>query len=217
MRYSIIVALVLAHAGVADAQVARLRTRTEPVGFLSAGAGLYQLNGIRDGETNTEWRFDGTLQYRGSIEYALRNQSAFGIAGTYARVPLEYRDLNTVIGSCARCEADATVWTGLAFFRAGGGAGFHQIIEIGAGATVYQDFESEDGEPLLPERDVDITLSVGYGFGFGFGNRTAIFLVQSADQSLHQRGEASNDGTTSVQHYVTRVGLRYGLGTRRTY
>src|SRR5688500_12581233 len=115
--YTIIIALLLlAHAGVADAQVARLRTRTEPVGFISVGAGLFQPNGIRDGETNTEWRFDGTLQYRASIEYALRNQSAFGIAGTYARVPLDYRDLNSVIGDCARCDADATIWTGLAFF-----------------------------------------------------------------------------------------------------
>lgn len=219
MPYRIIIALLLlAHAGVADAQVASLRTRTEPIGFVSLGAGLYRLNGIRDGVTNTEWRFDGTLQYRASIEYALRNQSAFGVAGTYARVPLDYRDLNSVIGSCARCDADATVWTGLAFFRAGGGEGFHQLIEVGVGATGYQDFESDDGERLAPlERDIDITLSVGYGFGFGFGNRMAIFLVQSADQSLHQKGDASNEGTSSVQHYVTRIGLRYGLGTRRTY
>jgi hypothetical protein len=102
--------------------------------------------------------------------------------------------------------------------RAGGGEGFHQIIEVGAGATGYQDFESEDGDRLAPlETDMDITLSVGYGFGYGFSNRLALFLVQSADQSLHQKGESSNDGTSSAQHYVTRIGLRYGLGTRRSY
>lgn len=219
MPYRIIIALLLlVNAGIAQAQVATLRTRTEPVGFLSLGAGLYQLNGIRDGTTNTEWRFDGTIQYRGSIELALRNQSAFGVAGTYARAPLQYRDRNSIIGGCTPCDADATVWTALAFFRAGGGEGFHQIIEVGIGATGYQDFESDEGESLPPlETDMDITLSVGYGFGFGFGNRMAIFLVQSADQSLHQKGDALNDGTSSVQHYVTRVGLRYGLGTRRTY
>ena len=213
-----IVLLLVVQANVADAQVVALRSRIEPVGFLSLGAGLYQLNGIRDGTTNTEWRFDATLQYRASIEYALRNQSAFGVAGTYARVPLDYRDLNSIIGACAQCEADATIWTAVVFFRAGGGEGFHQIIEVGAGATGYQDFESEDGERLAPlETDMDITLSVGYGFGYGFSNRLALFLVQSADQSLHQKGESSNDGTSSAQHYVTRIGLRYGLGARRSY
>ena len=218
MPYRFIIVLSILISSAADAQVARLRSRAEPVGFLSIGAGLYQPNSILDGSTNTEWRFDGTIQYRGTIEYALRNQSAVGVAGTFAKVPLDYRDRNSIIGGCTPCNADATVWTALAFFRAGGGEGFHQIIEVGAGATGYQDFVSEDGGKLPPlEADIDVTLSVGYGFGYGFSNRIGIFLVQSADQSLHQKGDDSNDGTTSVQHYVTRIGLRYGLGSRRTY
>jgi len=210
--------LLLVQANVADAQVAQIRARTEPIGFLSLGAGLFQPNSLLDGSTNSEWRFDGTIQYRGTLEVGIRNQSAFGIAGTYARVPLDYVDRNAIIGGCRPCDADATVWSALAFFRAGGGEGFHQVIELGIGATGYQDFESDDGERLPPlEADMDITLSVGYGFGYGFGNRVSIFLVQAADQTLHQKGDPDNDGSSSVQHYVTRIGLRYGLGSRRTY
>ena len=218
-------ALLLLTAESAGAQLASLRTRTEPMGFISAGAGLYQLSRIVDASTEADWRFDATIQYRAAVELALRNQSAFGIAGTYAKAPLRYYDLATT-AACRPCDATATVWTALAFFRAGGGEGFHQIIELGIGATGYQDFETEDGDPLPPnpdpsatsKPDIDITLSVGYGFGYGFGKRTQIFLVQSADQSLHQSGGNSGiDGSSSVQHYVTRVGVRYGLGTRRSY
>ena len=218
-------ALLLLIPESAGAQLASLRTRTEPVGFISAGAGLYQLNRIVDASTEADWRFESTIQYRAAVELALRNQSAFGVAGTYARVPLRYYQINP-FAFCRPCEGNATVWTALAFFRAGGGSGFHQIIELGIGATGYQDFETEGGDVLPPnpdqsatsEADIDITLSVGYGFGYGFGNRTQIFLVQSADQSLHQSGDNPNvEGTTSVQHYVTRVGLRYGFGTRRSY
>ena len=218
MAYRFLFALMFVCATSVDAQVASLRSRTEPSGFVSLAAGFLQPARMRDASTNADWLFDAAIQYRGSVEYALRNQSAFGIAGTYARVPLEYRDRDGLFPECASCDADATIWTALAFFRAGGGSGFHQIIELSIGATGYQDFETEGGSPLPPAKaDMDITLSVGYGFGYGFGNRLAIVLVQSADQSLHQRGESSNEGTTSVQHYVTRVGMRYGLGSRRTY
>lgn len=208
------IALALLSANTAGAQLASIRTRAEPAGYISLGAGFLQAASIRDGSTNADWLFDGSIQYRGSIEYALRNQAALGIAVTYARVPLEYRGRG-LFGSCSGCEADATIWTAMAIFRMGGGEGFHQVIELGIGATGYQDFESENGESLPPaEPDMDVTISVGYGFGYGFGKRTSIFLVQAADQSLHQRGGPENDGTTSVQHYVTRIGLRYGLGSR---
>ena len=218
-------ALLLLTAQSAGAQLASLRTRSEPMAFISAGAGLYQLSRIVDASTEADWRFGATIQYRAAVELALRNQSAFGVAGTYARVPLRYYEISPS-AACSPCDANATVWTALAFFRAGGGEGFHQIIELGIGATGYQDFETEDGDPLPPgpewaaksKPDIDITLSVGYGFGFGFGKRTQIFLVQSADQSLHQSGGNSEiEGSSSVQHYVTRVGVRYGIGTRRSY
>lgn len=218
MAYRFLIALLLLCATSVDAQLASMRQRNGPIGFVSLGAGFLRPAHIRDGSTSADWLFDATIQYQGSVEYALRNQSAVGIAGSYARVPLEYRDRDGLFPACAACDADATIWTALAFFRAGGGSGFHQLIELGVGATGYQDFETEDGSPLPPAKaDMDITLSVGYGFGYGFGDRAAIFLVQSADQSLHQRGDGSNEGTTSVQHFVTRIGLRYGLGNRRTY
>ena len=207
------IALALLSANTAGAQLASISSRAEPAGYLSLAAGFLQAASIRDGSTSSDWLFDGAIQYRGSIEYALRNQGAFGVAATYARVPLEYRG-GDLLG-CIRCDADATIWTAMAMFRMGGGEGFHQVIEIGLGATGYQDFETENGDALPPtEPDMDVTISVGYGFGFGFGKRTSIFLVQSADQSIHQRGGPENDGTTSVQHYVTRIGLRYGLGSR---
>ena len=214
MSLRFFLALALLSANTAAAQLASIRSRAEPAGYISLGAGFLQAASIRDGSTNSDWLFDGSIQYRGSIEYALRNQASFGVAGTYARVPLEYRGRGLLAG-CAACDADATIWTAMAMFRMGGGEGFHQVIELGIGATGYQDFETEDGQPLRPtEPDMDVTISVGYGFGYGFGKRTSIFLVQTADQSLHQRGGSENDGTTSVQHYVTRIGFRYGLGSR---
>lgn len=210
--------LLLLGATAADAQLARVRSQAEPVGFISLGAGFLRPDQMRDASTNADWLFDATVQYRGSLEYAIRNQSAFGVAGTYARVPLRYRDRGGILGGgCTPCDADATIWTAVAFFRAGGGEGFHQIIEFSVGATGYQDFESDAG-PLPPaDVDIDFSLGIGYGFGYGFGKRMSIFLVQSADQSLHQSGGSSSEGSSFVQQYVTRIGARYGFGTRRTF
>ena len=218
MPHRLFLALLLLSANAASAQVATFGTKTQPVGYLSLAAGFLRADPMLDASTDAVWDFGGALQFRGSVEYAIRNNSAFGAAGTYARVPMKYSDRGGLLSQCMRCDASATVWTALAFFRAGGGEGFHQILEIGAGATGYQDFETDDGRTLPPlEPDLDFSLGVGYGFGYGFGKRLSIFIVQSADQSLHQRGGSSSEGTSFVQHYVTRLGMRYGFGSRRSF
>ena len=62
--------------------------------------------------------------------------------------------------------------------------------------------------------DTDVSFTFGYGFGYGFTSRLQLSIVQDASYVLHQRDGLSGGADSSYEHFVTRIGLRYGLGAR---
>ena len=208
-------------ASSADAQILRVPQRSsDPVAWASLSAGLFQVyEDIVDGRTQSVWRFGTALQYRGSVEMDVGNSGGAGLAIGYANAPLTYAQaagVNPAPDCVQRCDAHAKVWTVMATFHMGGGDGFHQIIDLGVGTTIYRDFRSDQlNSPLGPESpDKDVSLSVGYGFGWGFGPRLQLMLVQDAAYTLHQREGLSGSSDSSNQIYTTRIGARIGLGSR---
>ena len=214
--------VLLAPAGRAGAQIFRVPTRTnEPVVWVSAAAGLFQASVVRDGDSQSNWAFGGSsgFQYRGSLEWALRNHNSIGVSGGYVRMPFTYqsRELTPGPDQCALCDANVTITTIAATFHGGGGEGLHQVIEVQAGATWFRDFEEDrTGEPLAPlEADRDIFFSFGYGIGYQVGRRLQISIVQDFGIALHQRGGIPSGERNTPQQRVTRLMMRYGLGNKR--
>lgn len=222
-RLPLSLALLLAAAGAASplgAQIIRVSRTSSPVGWISGSAGIFQPRSIPDGTTSAVWDFGNALQWRGSVEMALQNHGSVGVTATYADTPLRYYDYSGRFVSCNvatnGCDAHAKVWTAMASFHMGGGAGFHQVIEISAGVLGYQDFTADDGGARLGPSsvDLDFALGLGYGFGYGITPRLQIALVQDYTAALHQKENLEGNTDTFSQHGATRLTVRYGLGTR---
>jgi hypothetical protein len=218
------VALLASLARPADAQILRVpRGATgEPVLWASAAIGLVQMQRVNDGTTQSQWAFGSALQYRGSLEFSIARGSTVGVSATYARVPLTYRsfsDLGIPLpggGTCVDCDAKADVTTIFGTFHGGGGAGFHQVIELAGGATMYRNFRTDDGnEQLPPTKDTDFSFAFGYGFGYTVNRTVQLNLVQDAVLAVHQREGLSGGNSSTSQQYVTRLGVRLGVGSRR--
>ena len=206
----------------AEGQIIRNPPRVpEPRGWVSLGVGLLQPWRVRDGTTDSQWEFGNAVQYRVSLEAPMQYQTMLGLAVGFARVPLTYVPLQLIsTSSCgASCDADATVTQLLATFHAGGGRstiGLFQVIELGAGATLYSGFRQRaTGDRLPPTTvDPDFTIGIGYGFGYTISPEMQVTLVQDFALTLHQRENLTGGDNTLSQQYVTRVGLRMGLGAR---
>ena len=214
MRPLILLALIALGTAPLDAQVIRLPQRTsQPSAWTDLSIGFHSPNTVLDGGTGTTWDFGTGLLYRASIAQAMPNESSFGLTGTYARMPLSHRG---ELACLSPCDAHGDIWQALASFRMGGSEGFHQVIEFTAGVTHYRNFTADDtGEPLAPlDGDNDLTIGVSYGFGFGFSSRTHFVLVQDFVTTLHQRHGLQGNASNFVQQRTTRIGLRYGLGSR---
>lgn len=195
----------------ADAQIMRLPSRTEPAYWVTGGVGIMSQNDVSDGRTGSVWRFGQGLQWRGSAEFPISGGSTLGVTGGYARLPLTYDG-----PACGSCDADADVWTGHIGFHAGGGLGFHQVLQLGAGVTRFSNFRaSASGETLPPEGDTDFSFSLGYGFGYGVSRTFQLFIVQDFGAVLHQRDGLEGGARTLSQTNLTRAGLRFGFGARR--
>ncbi|MDQ3673773.1 MAG: hypothetical protein M3365_05300, partial [Gemmatimonadota bacterium] len=149
----------------------------EPATWIGGGLGFFTGNGVNDGRTSSTWDFGSSTnyQYRASLERAIANQSSFGLVGTYVRIPFIYSSTAVVPPSgattCGRCEAHLDMMTISATFHAGGGPGFHQVIEASGGVAQYTNLKRDsDGAELAPAGgNIDPIFSFGYGFGYGFG------------------------------------------------
>jgi hypothetical protein len=220
-RFLPLVALALL-ASSADAQIIRLpKNRSgEPAFWASASIGLLQLQRVDDGTTQSRWDFGSAVQFRASLEYAISRGNSVGVSGTFARAPLTYIPVNDPGplpgGSCdISCDAKADLTAIVGTFHSGGGLGFHQVIELSAGALMYRNFKTDAGEELPPKKDTDFNFTLGYGFGYTVNRTLQIDLVQDAILALHQREGLSGSGRTTNQQYVTRIGVRLGAGSRR--
>lgn len=192
----------------------------EPTGWFSIGVGAFNAGEVADGKTGSTWDFGNTTsaQYRVTLERALRGGMSYGLAGTFVRAPIQYRTFATIPDldgeTCTSCDADVDIMSLYALFHAGGGAGFHQVIEAGVGVTSYQNFKREsDGAKLAPasaERDFGFIFA--YGFGYTLGPRSAVNLVQEYGFNLHESRGTPSGASNNMRFGNTRLSLRLGLG-----
>jgi hypothetical protein len=197
-----------AHAQIIDSRIGRTR---DPIAWTSLSIGWFRQNPLCDQETNACWDFGSAPQWRGTLEFPMGRGATVGGAATIARVPLVY---NGGIGanSCVQCDADANIVQYLANVRIGGGSGFHQVIDLNAGTTVFSNFRSTTGTRLGGKAVTDWSFSVGYGFGYSLSPRMQIMLLQEYGLVIHARQSGSAERT--AQQSTIRIGGRVGLGDR---
>lgn len=214
-----LLAIFAAPAGAQIMSVPRGGLSTDPAIFLSVTAGLQSIQSVTDGRTGTIWDFSQAAQFGASLEKSLGRGSSFGVAATYAKMPLHYLDTSVVsTGVATCCNAHADVLTAGLQFTAGGGAGFHQLVVVNAGVIVFQHFDVKtNGSPLPngppPTRDIDPRLAIAYGFGYGFSSRSEAFVIQEYGVALHQSDGLSGGTRRQYQQQTTRIGLRLGAGS----
>lgn len=214
MTRRFLLALALTTAEAAHAQIIRSSASSAPLGYTSLGIGWFQQQGLCNEASNACWAFGSGPQWRATLEFPVGTGASFGVAGTIARMPLTY-DGGVGIAACSQCDADANISQILALLRIGGGSGFHQVIDLSGGVTLFSNFSrSDDGTRLGDGKMVQsYSFSVGYGFGYSLSPRTSIQLVQDYGLLIHERIPGSADNT--AQQTSTRIGIRFGLGERR--
>ena len=205
-------ALLLAAAPAMHAQIIQPTLRSRPVAWTSLSVGWFQQDDICGADDSACWSFGGAPQFRATFELPLGTSASFGVAGTMARVPLIYSG-SSLPASCP-CDADANVSQLLANLRlAGSNVGFHQVIDLSAGTTLYSNFRSTDGTRLGTGKTVsDMSFGLGYGFGYSLSPRTQIVLVQECMLVLHERQLGSSENTSAQQ--TIRCGGRVALGAK---
>ncbi len=205
--------VVLASRG-AEAQIVRPRFQlNQPTAFISFGVALQQGWSVNDGSTNALWQFSDATQYVASLEKALAGGASIGVRGSYAKVPLQYRSL---VGGdvLVQEDADADVSQLFGTLHVANGRGFHSVLELSAGATMYSKFTARsNGRRLNTEpNDLDFTFAFGYGFGYAFSPTFSVDVVQDVATSLHQKTGLSAGQDTSTRLHGTRLVGRFGFG-----
>jgi len=205
--------MLLASLG-AEAQIIRPRFQVgQPAAFISFGMALQQGWSVTDGVSNSVWRFSDATQYVGSIEKALSGGASIGLRGSYAKVPLQYqpRSGGDVI---LQEDADANVSELFGTLHVANGRGFHSVLELSAGATMYSGFKARsDGRRLNGDgNDLDFTFAFGYGFGYAFSPTFTVDVVQDVATSLHQKTDLTSGDDSSTRLHTTRLVGRIGFG-----
>jgi hypothetical protein len=213
-----LLSLAAAPAGAQIMSVPKGSLAKEPAFVLGLTVGLQALQSVNDSDTQSIWDFSQSAEFGATLEKSLGRGATFGLAATYAKMPLRYIDTASVIGNVAVCcKAHVDVITAGAQFTAGGGAGFHQLVVINAGIIAFQNFDvKSDGSvtPRPPTRDIDPRLAVAYGFGYGFSARSEAFILQEYAVALHQGDGVLGDSRKQYQQQTTRIGIRVGAGGR---
>jgi hypothetical protein len=199
----------------AEAQIIRPRFQlAQPTAFVSFGMALQQGWSVTDGTTNSHWQFSNATQYVAAIEKAMSGGASLGLRGSYARVPLQYRSLagGDVL---VQEDADADVSQLLGTLHVANGRGFHSVLEMSAGATMYSRFVARsDGRKLNTEsNDLDFSFAFGYGFGYAFSPTFSVDIVQDVATALHQKTGLSPGDESSVRLHGTRLVGRFGFGS----
>jgi opacity protein-like surface antigen len=217
-RWLYVLALLVAGSDIARAQIIRPVFRNDPQAWTSLSIGWFQQQGFNDRDTGAGLDFGSGPQWRASLEVPMgMGGTTIGAVGTIAKMPLVYRGSVLAANSCAGCDANATISQIFGTLRMGGGAGFHQVIDLGAGTTMFSNFRREDTGAKLGtgKTTSNFTFALGYGFEYGLSSRTQINLVQEYALIILPR-EAGSSNNTSQQRTL-RIGFRYGLGSKSNY
>jgi hypothetical protein len=230
-RFFISVLVAAASAASANAQYSGLPRNTEPAYWISGGVGAFNTQAVHDGGSNSTWDFGQktSWQYRATLEKAIQNQSTIGLIATYVNVPFRYIDdlvyaavtcappgCTQPPNRCSGCAAHLDMMSLAAQFHAGGGVGFHQVLEISLGATAYRNLKRDsDGMALDPTGgNVDGSFAIGYGFGYGLSSNSEVTLTQDYNIILHENSGLPSGTSNTNTARVIRMSFRYGFGTK---
>ena len=208
-------AMVTMSAGLARAQIIRPQFNRSPAAYVSLGLGWLNHQGFCDKSNGSDcYDFAQAPQWRASFEMPLGGGSAWGVVGTMARVPLTYYG-SGLLNSCGQCDANGNITQILGLFKMSGGQGFHQVIDISAGAAMFNNFRASSGGTKLGTGKATTRLmgSIAYGFGYGFSTRSEAFVEQEYGMVFLPRTAGNNSNTAQLQ--TLRIGARFGIGDKR--
>jgi len=197
---------------VVRAQIIRPQIRSQPMAWTSLAIGWTTQQGFNDPETGAAWDFGSGPQWRASLEMPMGyGATTVGVVGTIVKMPLIYSG-SGIGASCTQCDADATISQVLGTLRMGGTTGFHQVIDLAAGTTMFSNFRQTNGGAKLGtgKMSQNFTFTIAYGFGYGLSQRTQIFFTQEYALQILKRQAGSSNNT--AQQRTLRFGGRYGLG-----
>jgi len=216
--FLVVFGLSLAGAELVEAQIIEAPIGSgQPIAWTSLSIGWFSHQGLCDPNSGACWDFGGAPQWRGTLELPMGRGATIGAAATTARVPLIYNGafspLPSGANTCAGCDADANITQYMGNLRIGGGTGFHQVIDLSAGMTVFSNFRSTDGTRLGGSAVSAFNFVAGYGFAYSLSPRTQIMLLQDYGLVIHKRRSGSSSNT--AQQSTLRIGGRFGLGEKR--
>ncbi|MDQ2667299.1 MAG: hypothetical protein M3Z05_14970 [Gemmatimonadota bacterium] len=209
MRRLSFVLLAMVFSSVADAQIVRSRFPVQdPLAWVSLGATFQQGWSVSDGTTGSVWYFGNAVPWHASLERTINGGTSVGIRGSTGMIPLTYQ------GPLGKQEADANVSQLLGTIHVSSGRGFHTVLELSAGTTLYSNFrERGTGTKIGPASpDADFTFAFGYGFGYAFSPRFSIDVVQDIATAWHQKDGLPAGDDSSTRMHGTRLVGRLGLG-----
>jgi len=210
-----VLAMFTVSAGVARAQIIRPQFNRSPAAYVSLGLGWLNQQGFCDKNAGGDcYDFGQAPQWRASFEMPLGGGSAWGVVGTLSRVSLTYYGTG-LLNSCGQCDANANISQILGLFKMSGGQGFHQVIDIAAGAAMFNNFRASTGGTRLGSGKATTRLmgSIAYGFGYGFSPRSEAFVEEEYGMVFLPRTTGNNNNTANIQ--TLRIGARFGLGDKR--
>jgi hypothetical protein len=178
--------------------------------WLSLSGGIANLQGVRDGRTNSIWAFGDAYPMRLTFARNIGSGNSIGLQYTYMRAPLVYRAPN----GCGNCDAHATIAAYGPMLRLGGSGGtIHEVFEAFAGVMQYGSFTTDDGNaPLPPARpDRDFAFSFNFGIGYEMRRDLGFDLTFTQMRAMHEHTNLPNDVSTLAQHAALLFGVRMGF------
>lgn len=181
--------------------------RTRPL-LVTASLGYFVTQSRYDGESGLAWYFGDAIQYRVNADMAVRVGS-FGLAGTWASVPLQRGNSFSSNGKIQLRQLFAS-------FRSPEPESFGQVIELGLGLSQYANYTGTDvvtGDDEKPRNS--LAFALGYGFVIPLGRNVGVTLVQDYVTAIGSRSGLPAGAQRSQEQYTTRLGLRWrALGAR---
>lgn len=175
--------------------------RAMPVS-VQASAGYFIAQNRFDGISGLTWYLGDAWQYRVSADVGL-SAGSFGVAGTFASVPIQR-------GSSPASNGDIQLRQLLATFRSPEPRAFGQIIEVGLGLSQWANYSGSDA---LSDDDAAarnaVAIAIGYGFSMPLGERFALQVMQDYTTAIGSREGLPAGARRSQEQYTTRIGLRW--------
>ena len=211
VRAKILAALLVAGALPAGAQIGRSRVAYNPDPKYWVGLSYGYVDGVTlsDESTNSTWRFAYSSQIRATFEKTIQRGMTLGAAAGFTTARLTYAG---TVAPCFSCAAQADITQYTAFFRGGGGLGFHTMYNAEAGVTRFSNFRERDSDNTLPPGSPsnDLTFGFGGGFEYGFSNTSSAYINPVWYIVLHPQ-TTETAGGSAPRILVYRAGFRMGF------